>query len=201
MEPGPPDRSAIGAERLTRIISSTREEDVLKKWIILISTVLLAVAVFHETRPSQKEAGIKEMKIMRVSVDPIEGKSVVILEDMDEKRVIPIWIGVGEANAIALEINGVVPPRPMTHDLIKSILEGLDARVLHILIHDVRQNIIYARIILSLNGKQIPVDARPSDAIALALRVKAQIFVTDEIYQTLSIDLGPEEGKGSELSV
>ncbi len=141
------------------------------------------------------------MKVMRVNVDPLEGKSVVILEDMEEERAIPIWIGVGEANAIALEINGIVPPRPMTHDLLKNILKGLHAQVHQVLIHDVKQNIIYARIILNLNGKKIPVDARPSDAIALAVRVKAQIFVTDEIYRALSIDLKTGEGKGSELSV
>lgn len=173
----------------------------MKKWFLLLPVVFLAIAIFYETCPSGQETEIIKMKVMRVGVDPLEGKSVVILEDMDEKKAIPIWIGVSEANAIALEINGVVPPRPMTHDLIKSILEGLHAQVHHILIHDVRQNIIYARIILNLNGKNIPIDARPSDAIALAIRVKAPIFVTAEIYRVLSIDLKQDQKKGSELSV
>jgi bifunctional DNase/RNase len=173
----------------------------LKKSLLLLSVVLLVIGTSTEISWSEEETGLKEMKVMRVRIDPLEGKSVVILKDMDEKRVIPIWIGISEANAIALEINGVAPPRPMTHDLMKNILEGLHARVHHILIHDVRQNIIYARIILKLNGKKIPVDARPSDAIALALRVKAQIFVTDDIYRSLSLDLKQDQGNDSELSV
>ncbi len=178
-----------------------RKEEILKKWFLLFFVCVLVAAIFLEISPSEQETGIREMKVMRVNVDPLEGKSVVILEDMEEKRAIPIWIGVGEANAIALEINGVVPPRPMTHDLIKNILEGLHAQVHRILIHEVKQGIIYAKIILNLNGKKVSVDARPSDAIALALRVKAQIFVTDEIYQTLSIDLKGGQDEESELSV
>ncbi len=173
----------------------------MKKWFLLFFVCVLVAAIFLEISPSEQETGIREMKVMRVNVDPLEGKSVVILEDMEEKRAIPIWIGVGEANAIALEINGVIPPRPMTHDLIKNILEGLHAQVHRILIHEVKQGIIYAKIILNLNGKKVSVDARPSDAIALALRVKAQIFVTDEIYQTLSIDLKGRQQGESELSV
>jgi hypothetical protein len=120
---------------------------------------------------------------------------------MDGKKAILIWIGVSEANAIYLEINGVEPPRPMTHDLIKSILDGLRTHVQHILIHDVRENIIYARIVLILDGEKILIDARPSDAIALAVRVKAPIFATEEIYQKLSLDLNQEQTKDSELSV
>ena len=141
------------------------------------------------------------MKVMKVRVDPLGAESVVILEDMEGFRAIPIWIGFSEANAIAFEINGVVPPRPMTHDLIKNILEGLSARLERILIHDVRQNIIFARIILELNGKELPIDARPSDAIALAVRVKAPIFVTGEIYRSLSIDLKRGESEEPELSI
>lgn len=173
----------------------------MKKWLLFVPVVLLAIAIVHETCQSGQQTGIIRMKVMRVRVDPLEGRSVVVLEDMDEDKVIPIWIGVSEANAIYLEINGVVPPRPMTHDLIKSILQGLHVRVHHILIHDVRQNVIYARIILNLKGKEIPIDARPSDAIALAIRVKAPIFVTDEIYQDLSIDLKKGPNKGPELNV
>jgi len=173
----------------------------VKKWFSLLLVVFLPLAIFHEAYPSERETGLIEMEVSRVNVDPLAGKSVVILKDMDGKKAILIWIGFNEANAIALEINGVAPPRPMTHDLIKSILEGLHARVHHILIHDVKQNVIYARIILNLNGKRIPIDSRPSDAIALAVRVKAPIFVTDELYQALSIDLKQGQGEDSELSV
>ena len=173
----------------------------MKKWFVLISVILLISGISQETHLAQQKPGIVKMKVMRVRVDPIGAESVVILEDMEESRAIPIWIGFSEANAIALEINGVVPPRPMTHDLIKNILEGLCARVERILIHDVRHNIIFARIILNLSGKELPIDARPSDAIALAVRVKAPIFVTDEIYRSLSIDLKSGEGEEGELSI
>ena len=173
----------------------------MKKWFVLISVILLTLCISQETHLAQQKPGIVKMKVMRVRVDPLGAESVVILEDMEESRAIPIWIGFSEANAIALEINGVVPPRPMTHDLIKNILEGLCARVERILIHDVRQNIIFARIILKLSGKELPIDARPSDAIALAVRAKAPIFVTDEIYRSLSIDLKSGEGEEAELSI
>lgn len=202
MEPSPPARPAIRAERSPWILGTpSYEEEILKKWVLLLPVVLLAIAILNGNCPSAKETGITKMKVMGVRVDPREGSWIVILEDMDEKRAIPIWIGVSEATAIDREINGVVPPRPMTHDLIKNILEGVHARVHHILIHDVRENIIYARIVLNLNGKEILIDARPSDAIALAVRVKAPIFVTDKIYRDLSIDLKKGPGKGPELSV
>lgn len=173
----------------------------MKKWLLFFTVAFLAVAVFPEICPSEQETGIREVKVMRVKVGPVGSHSLVILQDIDEERAIPIWIGFNEANAISLEINGVVPPRPMTHDLIKSIIEGLHAQVEHVLINDVKQNIIYARIVLILNGKKIPIDSRPSDGIALALRVKAKIFVTDDVYQKLSIDLKGGEKKESELSV
>jgi bifunctional DNase/RNase len=173
----------------------------LNKWVLVFPVVLLVTAISYGICLPEQKPEHREMKVARVNVDPLEGKSVIILQDTKEEKAILIWIGVSEANAIYLEINGVVPPRPMTHDLIKSIIEGVHARVHHILIHDVRKNVIYARIILNLNGKEVPIDARPSDAIALAVRVKAPIFVTDEIYQTLSIDLKQDEKKGSELTV
>jgi bifunctional DNase/RNase len=173
----------------------------LRKWLLFALVVFLTIRILPETGLSGEEAGTVELKVARVTVDPIEGRSVVILEDMDGKKAILIWIGVSEANAIYLEINGVEPPRPMTHDLIKSILDGLRTHVQHILIHDVRENIIYARIVLILDGEKILIDARPSDAIALAVRVKAPIFATEEIYQKLSLDLNQEQTKDSELSV
>jgi bifunctional DNase/RNase len=172
----------------------------VKRQILILCAAMVVFATAHPTQPSDRQDGMIELKVMRVNVDPLAGQSVVILEDMDEKKAIPIWIGISEANAIAMEINGFVPPRPMTHDLIKSILEGLHARLRHIVIHDVRENIIYASIVLDLRGQDIAIDARPSDAIALAVRVKAPIFVTVEVYQNLSIDLKKDGGEGPELS-
>ena len=172
----------------------------MKRRILILCAAMAVLAAAHQTQPSDRQDGMIEMKVMRVNVDPIAGQSLVILEDMDEKKAIPIWIGVSEANAIAMEVNGFVPPRPMTHDLIKSILEGLHARLRHIVIHDVRENIIYASIVLDLSGRDIVIDARPSDAIAVAVRLKAPIFVTAKVYQNLSVDLKKDEGESPELS-
>jgi hypothetical protein len=179
----------------------SEKEDTLKKWFMLATIIFLTMGIPQETRLIEKGSEVIPMKVMKVRVDPVGGESLVVLEDMDGLKAIPIWIGFSEANAIALQINGVVPPRPMTHDLIKNILDRLHARVEHILIHDVRENIIFARVVLNLNGEDIPIDARPSDGIALAVRVEAPIFVTDEIYQALSVDLEKGKGEEKELSV
>jgi len=202
METGPPARSKTRVGNVLRFVEGrSSKEAVLKRWLLIIPVVFLATGILSETRLPDRSPGTVRMKVMKVRVDPLEGESMVILEDMDQRKVIPIWIGANEARAIYLEINGVVPPRPMTHDLIENILESLHVRLHHVLIHDVRQNIIYARLILKLEGREVSVDSRPSDAIALAVRVKAPILVTDEVYRNLSINLKPGSRKNSDLSV
>jgi bifunctional DNase/RNase len=118
-----------------------------------------------------------EMKVKGLALDPLSNMPIIILRDEEEKRSLPIWVGLFEANAIALELEKISPPRPMTHDLIKNILESLDTRVQKIVVTDVRDNTFYAVIHLRLGTADITVDSRPSDAIALALRVGAPIFV------------------------
>jgi len=122
-----------------------------------------------------------EFKIKGLMMDPLTNSPIVVLHDTISDTLLPIWVGIFEANAIALQIEKVETPRPMTHDLIKGILNHLDARVTKIVVTELRDNTFYAVIFLDVAGKTVTVDSRPSDAIALALRADAPIFVTDEV--------------------
>ena len=125
-----------------------------------------------------------EMTIKGLMIDPITNMPIIILRDEDGQRVLPIWVGVFEANAIALQIENVQTPRPMTHDLLKNVLEDLHARVERIVVCELKENTFYATIHLSASGEQLRVDARPSDAIALALRTHSPIFVEESVIQS-----------------
>ncbi len=130
-----------------------------------------------------------EMKVKGLTLDPLTNMPIVILKDLEGKKALPIWVGIFEANAIALEMEQVTTPRPMTHDLIKNILEGITAHVNRVVVNDLKDNTFYAVISLNFNGSEVLVDSRPSDAIALALRVNAPIFVeTKVIEEARSID-------------
>ncbi|MBI4640085.1 MAG: bifunctional nuclease family protein [Candidatus Tectomicrobia bacterium] len=136
------------------------------------------------------------MKVKGLTVDPVTKMPIVILKDLKDERALPIWIGPNEANAIVLEMEHIVPPRPMTHDLIKNILDGIRARVDRVVVNDLKESTFYATIFLNLNGVEIPIDSRPSDAIAVALRVKAPIYVSNKVMETAkSIDLIEESVK------
>ncbi len=124
-----------------------------------------------------------EMKVRGLALDPLSNMPIIILRDEEEKRSLPIWVGMFEANAIALELEKIATPRPMTHDLIKNILEALEARVVKVVVNDLRENTFFAVIHLQVGDSEITVDSRPSDAIALALRVAAPIFVDEEVVQ------------------
>ena len=124
-----------------------------------------------------------EMKVKGLTLDPLTNMPIVILKDTDEKKVLPIWVGIFEANAIALEMEQVSTPRPMTHDLLKNIIEGFQAQVARIVVNDLKDNTFYAVITINLNGNEVLIDARPSDAIALALRVNAPIFVAEKVIE------------------
>lgn len=122
-----------------------------------------------------------EMKIKGLVVDPISKMPIVVLEDTNKERMLPIWIGVFEANAIALKIENISTPRPMTHDLLKNFLKKLQISVEKIVVNDVRDNTFYALIHCLYNNNRLIVDSRPSDAIALALRTDAPIYVDEEV--------------------
>ncbi len=124
-----------------------------------------------------------EMKVRGLALDAVSNMPIIILRDEEDKRSLQIWVGIFEANAIALELEKVAPPRPMTHDLIKNILEAIDARVLKVVVTDLKENTFFAVILLRVGETEITVDSRPSDAIALALRVAAPIFVEEEVVQ------------------
>lgn len=122
-----------------------------------------------------------EMAIKGLMVDPITNMPIVILRDTDGQRVLPIWVGIFEANAIALQIENIATPRPMTHDLLKNVIHDLGASVQKIVICDLQENTFYALVYLTLHGEIVAIDARPSDAIALALRTRAPIFVEESV--------------------
>ena len=141
-----------------------------------------------------------EMTVKGLTLDPLTNMPIVILKDTDDKRVLPIWIGLFEANAIALELEKIPTPRPMTHDLIRDIIGGLDATVSKIVVNDLKNNTFYAVIHLALNGSNVVIDSRPSDAIALALRIDAPIYVSTEVVnKAKSIDMTEESEDTDQL--
>ena len=124
-----------------------------------------------------------EMTIKGLMIDPITNMPIVILKDKEGTRVLPIWVGIFEANAIALQIENISTPRPMTHDLLKNVLADLEASVEKIVVSELRDNTFYAMIYLRRAGEILAVDSRPSDAIALALRTKSPIFVEETVVE------------------
>jgi bifunctional DNase/RNase len=125
-----------------------------------------------------------EMKIRGLTMDPVTQMPIVVLKDVNGNTVLPIWVGIFEANAIALEIEKVSTPRPMTHDLLKTVLLGLEAGIKKVVVSDLRDDTFYAVIWLEREGELISIDSRPSDALALALRLDCPIFVEDTVLKT-----------------
>src|SRR6478752_5684123 len=124
-----------------------------------------------------------EMKIRGLMMDPVTNMPIVILKDVGSDQVLPIWVGIYEANAIALEMEKVTTPRPMTHDLLKNLLIGLDANVRKVVVNELKDDTFFAIIWLEREGQIVSIDSRPSDALALALRVDCPIFVEDEVLK------------------
>src|SRR3954462_10215090 len=122
-----------------------------------------------------------EMTIKGLMVDPITNMPIVILKDKEGDRVLPIWVGIFEANAIALQIENIATPRPMTHDLLRNIITDLDGHVDRIVVSDLKENTFYAVIHLTVRGERIAIDSRPRDAIALALRTRSPIMVEETV--------------------
>ena len=140
-----------------------------------------------------------EMKVRGLALDPVSNMPIIILRDEEEKRSLPIWVGLFEANAIALELEKISTPRPMTHDLIKNILESVEAKVEKIVVNDLRDNTFFAVIHLRLGEEEITVDSRPSDAIALALRVGAPILVDEDVVRRAkNVEVVPKESDDQE---
>ena len=125
-----------------------------------------------------------QMTIKGLMIDPITNMPIIILRDEAGERILPIWVGVFEANAIALQIENVQTPRPMTHDLLRNVISDLEAEVQRIVVCELKENTFYATIHLRSGARTLTVDARPSDAIALALRTRSPIFVEETVIQS-----------------
>lgn len=125
-----------------------------------------------------------EMKIRGLMMDPVTNMPIVVLKDVTGDGVLPIWVGIYEANAIALEIEKVATPRPMTHDLIRNLLLGLDTCIRKVVVSELRDDTFYAVIWMERSGSLISIDSRPSDALALALRMDCPIFVDETVLQS-----------------
>lgn len=128
-----------------------------------------------------------EMKIRGLMMDPVTQMPIVVLKDVHGQAILPIWVGVYEANAIALEIEKVQTPRPMTHDLLKNVLLGFDVRVQKIVVNELKDDTFYALIWVERDGQMMSIDSRPSDALALALRMDCPIFVEEAVLKSSKI--------------
>jgi bifunctional DNase/RNase len=141
-----------------------------------------------------------EMTIKGLMVDPITNMPIVILKDKEGERVLPIWVGIFEANAIALQIENIATPRPMTHDLLRNIITDLDGRVDRVVVSDLKDNTFFAIIHLTVKGEAVVIDARPSDAIALALRTRAPILVDEAVIDhAKTVDFSSERADSDRL--
>jgi len=131
---------------------------------------------------------MREVQIYGVSFDMVGKQPIVLLKTVDDNRFLPIWIGHPEAAAILMKLQGAETPRPMTHDLMVELLDQVDMQCQRISINELRDNTFYASITLTVSGKEVELDSRPSDALALAVRVEAPIFVADEVIEESSIE-------------
>jgi len=141
----------------------------------------------------EEEMGLVEVRVQSLGLDRSSNTPVVILEEVGGERVLPIWIGPGEASAIAMQLADMKFARPLTHDLLVSLLGGLGGSLSRVLITRVAENTYYAELIIHRNGEVISIDARPSDSIAVALRVRARIFAQDDLLERTAVEIAEEE--------
>ena len=141
-----------------------------------------------------------EMFIKGLMIDPVTNMPIVILRDEDSQRTLPIWVGPVEANAIALQIENVAPPRPMTHDLLRNMLEDLGGRLRRVIISDLKDGTFYAYLEIDRGGEILFVDSRPSDALALSIRTRAPVFVETQVLdRARSVDVSSDEADRERL--
>jgi len=140
-----------------------------------------------------------EVRIRGLMMDPSTSMPIVVLKDVASETVMPIWVGIFEANAIAIEIEKVAAPRPMTHDLTRNLIRYMDSKLERVVITELKEDTFYAVLWLRIGGEPMTVDARPSDAIALALRADCPIYVSEQVMQTAKLNTtGPAEGPTAE---
>ena len=136
-----------------------------------------------------------EMTIDSIRVSLMNYQRVVILKEKDSDRYLPIWIGPAEADAIAVKLQDISVPRPLTHDLLRSIIDTLGASVGHILVSDLESDTFFAKVVINVNGKSVEIDSRPSDAIALAVRAQVPIYVEEKVLEKAGVLMDKETGK------
>lgn len=139
-----------------------------------------------------------EVRIRGLMMDPVTSMPMIVLKDIAGDGVLPIWVGIFEANAIALEIEKTTTPRPMTHDLLRNVLRGLDTRVTRVVISELRDDTFFAVIWMERNGETLTIDARPSDALALAMRSDCPIYVTRSVMEGARASATSQTGGGSD---
>ncbi len=142
---------------------------------------------------------MQQMAVYGVSFDLVGKQPIVLLKTVDGNRFLPIWIGHPEAAAILMKLQNASTPRPMTHDLVTDILSQLDAQVVRVAVTELRENTFFAQVTIQQDGSEIEVDSRPSDAIALAVRAEAPIFVADEVIEESAIEFEGEEITDADL--
>jgi bifunctional DNase/RNase len=136
---------------------------------------------------------MQQMHVYGVSFDLVGKQPIVLLKTMEGNRFLPIWIGHSEAAAILMKLQNAAPPRPMTHDLVTDILGQLDATIVQVAVTELRENTFFAQVTIRQDGQELDIDSRPSDAIALAVRTDAPIFVADDVIDENAIEFEPDE--------
>jgi len=170
------------------------------QWLLIVCCTLGTAVSLR----AAQDSGSVETRVKAVTLDPESNAPVVILETFGDKKLLPIWIDLPEARAIALELERIAPPRPLTHDLIRNLLNALGARLRRVTITDLRNNTYFALLSLELRGESLEIDSRPSDAIAVALRMKAPIYATTEVLAKAKPLLAPgsrDEGARQKLGL
>lgn len=142
---------------------------------------------------------MREMTLYGVSFEPIGKQPIVLLKTADDDRYLPIWIGHSEAAAILMRLQGATPPRPMTHDLLADVVSELQGEIVRVTVTELRENTFYARITIVQDGREMDIDSRPSDAIALAVRCDAQIYAADDVIEESSIEFQADDDEQSGL--
>jgi bifunctional DNase/RNase len=163
----------------------------MESWRILLLAVSISAHFETKSFAAAEPAGVVEMKVKTVVIDPNAQSPVVVLEAVAAKEFLPIWIDVPEARAISMELEQVKTPRPLTHDLIRNILNALGAKVSRVTITDLLNNTYIATISMAIKGQESQIDSRPSDAIAIALRMKAPIYVSLQVIEKSKPAVGP----------
>ena len=159
------------------------------------------ILVLPAVLSAAQDTGTVETKIKTLMLDPNTQSPVVILESVVDKRLLPIWIDITEARAIALEIEKVKTPRPLTHDLLRNILDRLGATLERAVITELRNSTYYALLYLRLKGQELQIDARPSDAMALALKMNAPVFVASQVFAKSKAVPEPKRGAETQLKL